>query len=233
MYSAEPGGIPGDFHLVHLGRFGMGGAGLVFAEMTAVSEQARITPGCPGIYTDAQVAAWKRISDFIHRESGAKFCLQLGHSGRKGSTRRGWEGMDHPLDDGNWEIVAASPLAFHEFMHVPREITRAEMDRVRDDYAQAALNAEQRRLRHDRSALRPWVSAVGFHFAAEQSTHRRLWRQFGKPHALSARGVRHGARALAEAQTHFSTHFRHRLGAGRDHARRRAPRCGDVQGTRR
>ena len=143
MYSAEPGGIPGDFHLVHLGRFGMGGAGLVFAEMTAVSEQARITPGCPGIYTDAQVAAWKRISDFIHRESGAKFCLQLGHSGRKGSTRRGWEGMDHPLADGNWEIVAASPLAFHEFMHVPREITRAEMDRVRDDYAQAALNAER------------------------------------------------------------------------------------------
>ena len=143
MYSAEPGGIPGDFHLVHLGRFGMGGAGLVFAEMTAVSEPARITPGCPGIYTDEQVAAWKRISDFIHRESRAKFCLQLGHSGRKGSTRRGWEGMDHPLADGNWEIVAASPLAFHEFMHVPREITRAGMDRVRDDYARAAVNAER------------------------------------------------------------------------------------------
>jgi len=143
MYSAEPGGIPGDFHLVHLGRFGMGGAGLVFAEMTAVSEPGRITPGCPGIYTDAQVAAWKRISDFIHRESPAKFCLQLGHSGRKGSSRRGWEGMDHPLPDGNWELVAASPLAFHEFMHVPSEITRAGMERVRDDYARAAVNAEK------------------------------------------------------------------------------------------
>ena len=136
MYSAEPGGIPGDFHLVHLGRFGMGGAGLVFAEMTAVSEPGRITPGCPGIYSDEQVAAWKRISDFVHKQSPAKFCLQLGHSGRKGSTRRGWEGMDHPLEDGNWELVAASPLAFHEFMHVPREITRADMERVRDDYAQ-------------------------------------------------------------------------------------------------
>ncbi len=143
MYSAEHGGMPGDFHLVHLGGFGMGGAGLVFAEMTAVSERGRITPGCPGIYTDEQVVAWRRISDFIHRQSKAKFCLQLGHSGRKGSTRRGWEGMDHPLPDGNWEIVGASPLAFHEFMHVPREITRADMDHILTDYARAAANAEK------------------------------------------------------------------------------------------
>jgi anthraniloyl-CoA monooxygenase len=142
MYSAKPGGVPGDFHLVHLGGFAMGGAGLLFAEMTAVSEAGRITPGCPGIYSPAQVAAWKRISDFVHEQSAAKFCLQLGHSGRKGSTRRGWEGMDHPLPDENWELVAASPLAFYDFMHVPREITRSEMDRVRDDYAQAAHNAE-------------------------------------------------------------------------------------------
>ena len=143
MYSAEPDGIPGDFHLVHLGRFGMGGAGLVFAEMTAVSEPGRITPGCPGIYSNEQVAAWKRISKFIHAQSPAKFCLQLGHSGRKGSTKRGWEGMDHPLEAGNWELVAASPLAFHDFMHVPREITRADMDRIHDDYARAATNADK------------------------------------------------------------------------------------------
>ena len=143
MYSAERGGIPGDFHLVHLGRLGMGGAGLVFAEMTAVSERGRITPGCPGIYSEEQVAAWSRISKFIHAQSQAKFCLQLGHSGRKGSTRRGWEGMDHPLEDGNWDLVAASPLAFHDFMHVPREITRAEMEAVRDDYAKAAVNADR------------------------------------------------------------------------------------------
>ena len=143
MYSAEPGAIPGDFHLVHLGRLGMGGAGLVFAEMTAVSEQGRITPGCPGIYNDDQIVAWRRISNFIHRQSQAKFCLQLGHSGRKGSSKLGWLGMDHPLDDENWEIFAASPLAFYEFMHLPREITRADMERVRDDYAQAAVNAEK------------------------------------------------------------------------------------------
>ena len=89
--------------------------GLVFAEMTAVSErQGKITPGCPGIYSDEQVVAWKRISDFIHKQSPAKFCLQLGHSGRKGSTKLGWVDMDHPLDDGNWDLVAASPLAFHD-----------------------------------------------------------------------------------------------------------------------
>lgn len=143
MYSAEPGAIPGDFHLVHLGRLAMGGAGLLFAEMTAVTEQGRITPGCPGIYTDEQVAAWRRISDFVHRQSKAKFCLQLGHSGRKGSSKLGWEGMDYPLDDGNWDIVAASPLAFYDYMHVPREIARAGMERVRDDYARAAVNAEK------------------------------------------------------------------------------------------
>ena len=143
MYSAEPGGIAGDFHLAHLGRLGMGGAGLVIAEMTAVSEKGRITPGCPGIYSDEQVAAWRRISNFIHAQSPAKFCLQLGHSGRKGSTKRGWEGMDHPLDQDNWELTAASPLAFYEFMHVPREISRSEMDQVRDDYARAATNADK------------------------------------------------------------------------------------------
>jgi anthraniloyl-CoA monooxygenase len=143
MYSAEPGAIAGDFHLVHLGGLAMGGAGLVFAEMTAVSEQGRITPGCPGIYNDAQVAAWRRIAEFVHRQSPAKFCLQLGHSGRKGSTKRAWEGMDRPLDAENWEIVAASPLAFYDFMQLPREMTRNDMERVVADYAQAAVNADK------------------------------------------------------------------------------------------
>jgi anthraniloyl-CoA monooxygenase len=143
MYSAEPGAIPGDFHLVHLGKLGMGGAGLVFAEMTAVSEQGRITPGCPGIYNDDQVAAWRRISKFIHVQSQAKFCLQLGHSGRKGSSKLGWKGMDHPLDEDNWDIFAASPLSFYDFMHLPREITRGDMERVREDYANAAVNADR------------------------------------------------------------------------------------------
>ena len=143
MYSAEPGAIPGEFHLVHLGHLAMGGAGLVFAEMTAVSEQGRITPGCPGIYNAEHVGAWRRISNFIHRESKAKFCLQLGHCGRKGSTKRGWEGMDYPLDEDNWEIFAASPLAFHDYMHLPRETTRADMERVIADYAQATVNTDK------------------------------------------------------------------------------------------
>ena len=143
MYSAEAGNVPGDFHLAHLGRLAMGGAGLVFAEMTAVSHAARITPACPGIYTDEQVRAWRRITDFCHAHSRAKLGLQLGHAGRKGSTKRGWEGMDKPLDSGNWEIVAASPLAFYDFMHLPGEITRAQMSQISEDYAQAAVNAER------------------------------------------------------------------------------------------
>ena len=143
MYSAETGGIAGDFHLAHLGRLAMGGAGLVFAEMTAVSHQGRITPGCPGIYTDEQVIAWKRITDFVHLRSHSKIGLQLGHCGRKGSTKLGWEGMDHPLEAGNWDLVAASPLQFYEFMHTPRELTRAGMEQVREDYIRATINAER------------------------------------------------------------------------------------------
>ena len=143
MYSAETGGIAGDFHLAHLGRLAMGGAGLVFAEMTAVSLKGRITPGCPGIYTDEQVIAWKRITDFVHLRSHSKIGLQLGHCGRKGSTKLGWEGMDHPLEAGNWDLVAASPLQFYEFMHTPREITRAGMEQVREDYIRATINADR------------------------------------------------------------------------------------------
>ncbi|MBV9077461.1 MAG: bifunctional salicylyl-CoA 5-hydroxylase/oxidoreductase [Methylobacteriaceae bacterium] len=143
MYSAEEGGIPGDFHLVHLGRLAMGGAGLVFAEMTSVSESGRITPGCPGIYTDGQEAAWRRICDFVHRHSEAKICLQLGHAGRKGSTRRGWDGMDLPMPDGeNWPIVSASPLPFRAESQAPTELSRAGMDAVRDDFAAAARRAK-------------------------------------------------------------------------------------------
>ena len=124
----EPGGIPGDFHLRASRPLRMGGAGLVFAEMTAVSETARITPGCPGIYSDEQVAAWKRISDFVHeqsRRSSACSSAIPAAKARPGAAGRGWTIR---WREGNWELVAASPLAFPEFMHVPREITRADMD---------------------------------------------------------------------------------------------------------
>jgi anthraniloyl-CoA monooxygenase len=140
MYSAEDG-VPGEFHYVHLGSLALGGAGLVYSEMACVSPEGRITPGCTGLYDASHVAGWKRISDFIHRNSDAKFCIQIGHAGRKGSTRLGWEGMDEPLPSGNWEVIAPSAVAHKPGMQVPREMTREDMDRVRDEFVRATRHA--------------------------------------------------------------------------------------------
>ncbi len=129
MYSAEDG-CPGDFHLVHYGARAQGGAGLVYTEMTCVSPEGRITPGCTGLYAPEHVAAWRRIVDFVHANGEAKFCLQLGHSGPKGSTRVGWEGYDVPLDSGNWPLMAASDVPWSPDNQVPRPMTRADMDEV-------------------------------------------------------------------------------------------------------
>lgn len=137
MYSAVDGTVT-DFHMVHFGARALGGAGLLFTEMTCVSPEGRITPGCAGLYNDAHTAAWKRIVDFVHRESDAQMALQLGHAGRKASTRLAWEGSDEPLDAGNWPIVSPSPLAWTERNAVPREMTRADMERVRDEFQAAA-----------------------------------------------------------------------------------------------
>lgn len=142
MYSAEDG-VVGDWHLVHLGSRAMGGAGLVYAEATAISPEARISPGDSGIWDDRHVAAWKRITDYIHSSTAAKTCLQLSHAGRKASTRKLWEGMDQPLPEGNWEVVAPSPLPYADFCHTPREMTRGDMDRVLTDYVNAAVNADR------------------------------------------------------------------------------------------
>ena len=144
MYSSVDG-VPGDFHFVHLGSMALGGAGLVFSEMASVSEDGRITPGCAGIYADAHTAAWKRIADFIHKQSDAKFCLQIGHAGRKGSTRVGWEGMDEKLTEKNWEVIAPSPLAHAHYMHTPREMNRADMNRVRDEFVRGFPSPAARR----------------------------------------------------------------------------------------
>jgi anthraniloyl-CoA monooxygenase len=140
QYSATEG-LPGDWHMVHYGSRAIGGAGLMFTEMTDVSKDARISPGCTGIYSDAQEAAWKRIVDFVHANSGTKFCLQLGHAGRKGSTRLMWDGIDEPLPEGNWPIVSASPLPYYPHSQVPREMTRVDMDATIADYVQAARRA--------------------------------------------------------------------------------------------
>ena len=137
QYSATDG-VPGDWHLMHYGSRAIGGPGLVFTEMTCVSADARITPGCAGLWTDEQEAAWQRIVGFVHANSAAKICLQLGHAGRKGATKLMWEGMDRPLTDGAWPIMSASPLPYYPESQVPREMTRADMDRVRDDFIAAA-----------------------------------------------------------------------------------------------
>jgi len=136
MYSAVDG-VPNDFHFVHYGERALGGAGLVFTEMTCVSPEGRISPGCTGMWNETQVAAWKRIVDFVHANSKAKICLQLGHSGGKGSTRVGWEGNDVPLDDGNWPVIAASDVAWSPVNQVPKPMTRADMDEVRDQFVAA------------------------------------------------------------------------------------------------
>ena len=139
-------GVPGDYHLVHLGARALGGAGMVAVEMTCTSPDARITPGCPGLWNDAQRDAFARIVDFVHANTDAKIAIQLGHAGPKGSTRAPWDGPgdDHPLADGNWPLIAASAQPYMPGVSAtPRAMTRADMDRVRDDFAAAARRAAQ------------------------------------------------------------------------------------------
>uniref|UniRef100_A0AAU2JYQ4 FAD-dependent monooxygenase n=1 Tax=Streptomyces sp. NBC_00049 TaxID=2903617 RepID=A0AAU2JYQ4_9ACTN len=142
MYSAREG-VPGDLHLVHLGARALGGAALVMTEMVCTSAEGRITPGCAGLYTQEQAAAWKRIADFVHTSSpGTALGVQLGHAGRKGSTRVMWEGMDDPLPEGNWPLVAASELPYRPGVSaVPRALTRADLAALRSEFAAAAVRA--------------------------------------------------------------------------------------------
>jgi anthraniloyl-CoA monooxygenase len=138
QYVADEGTIT-DWHLVHLGSRAMGGAGLVMAEMTDVSAEARISPWCAGMYRPEHMAGWKRIVDFVHRETPAAIGMQLGHAGRKGATQRMWEADNEPLPDGGWPLVSASPIPyFPDRSPVPREMTRADMDCVVADFARAA-----------------------------------------------------------------------------------------------
>jgi anthraniloyl-CoA monooxygenase len=136
MYSAHDG-TPNDFHLVHLGTRALGGAGLIFTEMTCVTREGRISPGCTGMYLPEHAAAWERIVDFVHRFSGAKVCLQLGHSGPKGSTKLMWEGMDEPLDRDNWPVVGPSAIPYAQINQVPSELTLTEMHEIRDAFVRA------------------------------------------------------------------------------------------------
>jgi len=143
QYSAVDG-VPGDWHFVHLGSRAVGGAGLVYVEMTCPSPEARISPGDTGLWNETQRDAFKRIVQFCKINSKAKLCMQLGHSGRKGSTQLGWERMDHPLESGNWPVVSASPIPYYEgISQVPKEATRADMDKVLHDFVVSTRYANQ------------------------------------------------------------------------------------------
>jgi len=136
-------GCPTDWHFVHYAERAKGGAGLVYTEMTCVSPEGRITPGCPGLYAPEHEAAWRRLVDFTHAETEAKICCQIGHSGRKGSTQLGWEKMDAPLAAGNWEVISASAIPWSKDNATPREMTRADMDRVTAEFVAAAQMADR------------------------------------------------------------------------------------------
>jgi anthraniloyl-CoA monooxygenase len=143
QYSAVEG-VPGDWHLVHLGSRAIGGAGLVFVEMTCVSPEGRITPGCTGLWNEAQRDAFRRITDFCHAQSRAKLCLQIGHSGRKGSTQLGWEKMDHPLDEGNWPLVSASPLPYLKgISQIPDELSPSGMKKIILQFEKSTILAHE------------------------------------------------------------------------------------------
>jgi anthraniloyl-CoA monooxygenase len=136
-------GCPTDWHFVHYAERAKGGAGLVYTEMTCVSPEGRITPGCPGLYAPEHEAAWTRLVDFVHAETDAKICCQIGHSGRKGSTQLGWEEMDAPLPEENWETLSASAIPWSDRNPVPKEMTRADMDAVTAQFVSSVQMAQR------------------------------------------------------------------------------------------
>lgn len=145
QYSARDG-VPNDWHFVHYTSRAMGGPGLLYVEMTCPSADARISPGCTGLWNDVQERGWKRIVDFVHAETPVKICMQLGHAGRKGSTQLGWEEADHPLPQAadNWPLYSASPLPYYEGISAtPAELDRATMDRLKAEFVQATERADR------------------------------------------------------------------------------------------
>ena len=165
LYSSQDG-VPGAFHLVHVGSRAMGGAGLVLTEMTAVAPDARMTPGCPGLWNDEQVTAWKRVTDFVHGHSDARIGVQLGHAGRRGSTQVGWDAPDQPLPEGNWPLISASALPYLPgHSQTPREATLDDLARVRDEFVAATHRA----------------AAAGFDWLELQAGHGFLLSSFISP----------------------------------------------------
>ena len=166
-------GVPNDFHLVHLASRAMGGAAMIGTEMTCVSPDARITPGCPGMWNNEQLNAWKRIVDFVHTHTDAKIAFQVGHAGRKGSTRPGWEAIDQPLDSGNWPLLSPSPLPYIEGVsQTPCAATREDMDRIKADFVSAVERA----------------AAAGFDWLEFHCAHGYLMSSFISPLTNNAAG---------------------------------------------
>ena len=228
-YSAVDG-VPQDFLLVHLGARALGGAAMVFVEMTSPTPEGRITPACTGLYNDAQSAAFKRIVDFVHTQSSAKIGMQLGHSGPKGSTQVGWEGTDEPLPAGNWPLLAASALAYGEQNQLPAQMSRADMDLMRDQFVASTRRAAE--------AGFDWLElhcAHGYLLSSFLSPltnlrTRRLRRRHREPPALSARSVPRDARRMAGRSADERAHLGARLGAGRQHRCRRGGDGARLQG---
>ncbi len=205
-------GCPTDWHLVHYGERAKGGAGLLCIEMTCVSPEGRITPGCTGLYAPEHEVAWTRIVDFVHRETDARICCQLGHSGAKGSTQLGWEDMDAPLKSGNWPVLAPSEVAWSPRNQRPHAMTSRRYGPRARSVRGGSGDGGALQLRHARTALRPRLPAFLFHHTADQLADRRIRRLAGKPHALSAGDFSRRARGVAGGETDFGAHFRQRLG---------------------
>jgi len=140
QYQAEDG-VVNDWHFQHYTSRALGGLGLIVTELTAISETGRITLGCAGIYNDNQLVEWKKITDFIHKNTQTKIGIQLGHSGRKGATKKPWEGGE-PIQNG-WELLSASPTAYNEKFAVPKEMTISDMDQIVSEFVQATNNANE------------------------------------------------------------------------------------------
>ena len=194
MYVSKDG-MPGDFHLVHLGGKALGGAGLVMTEMVCVSPRARITPGCAGLWSDEQGTAWQRICDFVHASSPARIGIQLGHSGPKGSTKLMWEGMDQPLPEGNWP----AGLGLRSALQGRRQPDPVGTGPSRHGRRGRRLRVGGRAgcgggLRPAGAPLRTRLPAVVIPVPGDQPSHRRVRRRRHQPAALPARGVRRGAR---------------------------------------
>ena len=227
-------GVPTDWHLVHLGERAKGGAGLVYTEMTCVTPEGRISPGCPGTYSPEAEAAWKRIVDFVHAETDAKICLQLGHSGAKGSTELGWVEDNRPLASGNWPIISASDVPWSPQNQTPEGDGPRRHGPHPRRLRRRRRDGRALRLRHARAAHGPRLPALGLHHAADQHPHRRIRRQPREPHALSARDLPRRPRRLARGEADLGAHLGERLGRrGRHHARGRRRDRPDAAGSRR